>query len=202
MKPSLRALIIIDLQNDFHPFGLLPVPGSDGLVSVANKIIPLFDTVLATQLWHPADHIIFAANHPWRKPGQTIEFKNWSIELKELHCVAGSFGAEWMPGLETERIYAIFKKGTKADVPSQSAFFDKDGSSTGLPEYLSKKKIGDVYLMGVIWENEILKTALDAQNLGFEAKVILDGCKGITNEKFIEILKQKNIDYIESDNLY
>ena len=69
----MKTLLLIDLQNDFCPGGALAVDEGNLLIPIANALMPKFDLVLATQDWHPATHGSFAANHPWRRPGQVID---------------------------------------------------------------------------------------------------------------------------------
>ena len=68
----MNALLVVDVQNDFLPGGALEVRGGDRVVPVANRLIPRFDRVVATQDWHPPDHQSFAAAHPGRAPGDVI----------------------------------------------------------------------------------------------------------------------------------
>ena len=77
-----KALILIDIQNDFLPTGALPVRNGDKVIPVANRLADHFDLVAASKDWHPADHKSFAANHPWRKPGQIIN--KCISQLREL----------------------------------------------------------------------------------------------------------------------
>ena len=108
----MRALLLIDLQNDFCPLGALPVSEGDQVIPIANQLMDHFDLVVATQDWHPGNHGSFAANHPWRKPGQVIELNGLSQILWPIHCVQNSFGAEFVSTLHTEKINEVFVKGT------------------------------------------------------------------------------------------
>src|SRR5690625_5071463 len=69
----MKALLLIDFQNDFCPGGALAVPEGDEAVAVANKLIPLFDTVILTQDWHPAGHHSFASSYEDKEPYSTTE---------------------------------------------------------------------------------------------------------------------------------
>ena len=128
----MKALIIVDVQNDFCPGGALPVPEGDRVVEVINRIQPGFDLVVATQDWHPADHGSFAANHPGRRPGEQIELAGLPQILWPVHCVQDTPGAELHPGLDRSRIARVFHKGTDPSVDSYSGFFDNGRrASTG-----------------------------------------------------------------------
>ncbi|MGB5658806.1 MAG: nicotinamidase/pyrazinamidase, partial [Thermoanaerobaculia bacterium] len=87
-----RALILVDLQNDFLPGGALEVPDGDQVIPVANRVQPLFEVVVASQDWHPADHGSFAASHPGKQPGEQIELAGLPQILWATHCVQDSEG--------------------------------------------------------------------------------------------------------------
>lgn len=175
-----RALILIDLQNDFMPGGSLAVPQGDEIIELANSLQSLFDVVIATQDWHPEDHGSFAAHHPGHKPGDSVGLKGISQILWPTHCVQESKGAEFAPGLEISRITKIFHKGTDPTIDSYSAFFDNAHlRSTGLAHYLKDQGVEEVYLMGVATDYCVKYTALDACHLGFKVYVIEDACRGI-----------------------
>ena len=114
----MRALIVVDLQNDFCKNGALEVPDGDAVVPIANRLMPLFDLVVATQDWHPANHESFAANHLWRKVGQVIDLHGLPQVLWPIHCVENSFGAEFVANLQTEYFDKVFQKGTRPEVDS------------------------------------------------------------------------------------
>src|SRR5215203_2856938 len=92
------ALIIVDLQHDFTPGGALPVAEGDQILPLANALAQRFDTVVATQDWHPANHGSFAANHPGRSPGDMIDLNGPPQILWPTHCVQNTRGAEFVPG--------------------------------------------------------------------------------------------------------
>ena len=165
----MKALIIVDVQNDFCPGGALPVPEGDRVVEVINRIQPGFDLVVATQDWHPADHGSFAANHPGRRPGEQIELAGLPQILWPVHCVQGTPGAELHPGLDRSRIARVFRKGTDPSVDSYSGFFDNGRrASTGLGEYLKDQGVTDVYVCGLATDYCVKATALDAVASGVQ----------------------------------
>ena len=176
----MKALIIVDVQNDFCPGGALPVPEGDRVVDVINRIQPGFDLVVATQDWHPADHGSFAVNHPGRRPGEQIDLAGLPQILWPVHCVQGTPGAELHPGLDRSRIARVFPKGTDPSVDSYSGFFDNGHrSSTGLGEYLNRQGVTDVYVCGLATDYCVKATALDAVGLGFKTFLIEDACRGV-----------------------
>lgn len=174
------ALILVDLQNDFCPLGALPVAEGDQVIPIANALMPQFSTVVATQDWHPADHGSFAANHPWRKPGQVIDLNDLQQVLWPIHCVQGSFGAEFDPALNLDPIDKVFVKGTDPGIDSYSGFFDNGHrKATGLGDWLKERGIKRVFVMGLATDYCVKFTALDALELGFETHLIEDASRGV-----------------------
>jgi nicotinamidase/pyrazinamidase len=179
----MKALIIVDLQNDFLPGGALPVPRGDEVVPLANELQRRFELVLATQDWHPPDHGSFAANHPGKKPGDRIMLDGIEQILWPVHCVQNTHGAEFAPSFDTSRIAHVFHKGTERKIDSYSTFFDNaHRRHTGLAHYLQKRGIKDIYLMGLALDYCVKYSTLDARELGLNTHVILDGCRGIDLE--------------------
>jgi nicotinamidase-related amidase/8-oxo-dGTP pyrophosphatase MutT (NUDIX family) len=176
----MNALILVDLQNDFCPGGALPVPQGDQAIMAANRLQPLFDLVVATQDWHPADHASFAANHPGKQAGDTIELTGLRQTLWPVHCIQGTPGADFHPGLDRSRIARVFRKGDDPTLDSYSGFFDNGHrKSTGLGEYLKEKGVTSVYVCGLATDYCVRWTALDAVDLGFKTYLIEDACRGV-----------------------
>ena len=176
----MKALILVDLQNDFLPGGALPVPDGDQVIPVANRVQKVFPLVVATQDWHPANHRSFAASHPGRKPGEVVQLAGLPQILWPVHCVQGTRGAAFAPGLETERFAKVFSKGASLEIDSYSGFFDNGHRrATGLGDYLRDRGVDTVYMMGLATDYCVKFTALDARTLGLETHLISDGCRGV-----------------------
>ena len=176
----MNALILVDIQNDFVPGGALAVPEGDAIVPLVNRLQPRFDLVVATQDWHPADHGSFAANCPGRQPGEVIDLQGLPQILWPAHCVQGTPGADFVPGLNRERWDRVFVKGTDPAIDSYSGFFDNGHrQATGLGEYLREKGVTDVYVVGLATDYCVKFTALDALQLGFRVHLIEDACRGV-----------------------
>jgi nicotinamidase/pyrazinamidase len=170
LKTIKSALIMIDVQNDFCLGGSLAVPMGNEVVPIANALQSKFDFIIATQDWHPQDHVSFAINHPGRHPGDFID----------VHCVQGKRGAEFHPELDVSRVNKIVYKGENSFIDSYSAFFDNAHlRSTGLADYLHEHGIESIYLLGLATEYCVKYSCLDAVELGFDVHVIIDGCRGI-----------------------
>lgn len=180
VRTQMSALILVDLQNDFMPYGALAVPEGDAVIPVANRLVQSFDLVVATQDWHPPGHGSFASQHPGKNPGDTVELDGLRQELWPDHCVQGTSGAELHADLDAGRIRRVFQKGTDPRIDSYSAFFDKaHRKSSGLADYLKEKGVSEVYLMGLATDYCVKFSVLDAVELGLRAHVIQDGCRGI-----------------------
>ena len=179
----MRALILVDLQNDFLPGGALPVPHGDEVIPVANELQQRFDLVVATKDWHPLNHGSFAANHAGKKAGDRIILDGIEQILWPVHCVQNTFGAEFASSFDTSRVVHIFHKGTERNIDSYSTFFDNaHRRHTGLAHYLEKRGIKDIYLMGLALDYCVKYSTLDARELGLNTFVIVDGCRGIELE--------------------
>lgn len=202
-----RALILVDLQNDFLPGGALAVPDGDQVIPIANRAQPIFQVVVASQDWHPADHGSFAASHPGKLPGEEIEMAGLSQILWPIHCVQGSKGARLAPGLDTTRIERIFYKGTDPEIDSYSCFYDNGHRrSTGLTEYLDGRSIDTVYLLGLATDYCVKFSALDAVTAGYSVHLIVDGCRGIDLnpgdiERALGEMSQAGVSFVPSDDL-
>jgi len=203
----MRALVLVDIQNDFVPGGALPVPEGDQVVPIANRVQPLFDMVVATQDWHPRDHGSFAANHPGHQPGEVIDLNGLSQILWPVHCVQNTPGAEFVPGLEMSHVARIFHKGTDPAIDSYSGFYDNGHrKATGLGDYLKSQRVDDVYVMGLATDYCVKFTALDAVQQGFRTFLIPDGCRGVNlqpddSKKAIEQMQRAGVVLLPSDTL-
>lgn len=176
----MKALILVDLQNDFMPGGALAVPQGDEIIPLADELQHRFDIVVATKDWHPPDHGSFAENHKGKKPGDRIILDGIEQILWPVHCVQNTHGAEFAPSFETSRIAHVFHKGTERNIDSYSTFFDNmHRRHTGLAHYLEKRGINEIYLMGLALDYCVKYSTLDARQLGLTTYVILDGCRGI-----------------------
>src|SRR5258708_5026703 len=157
----MKALILVDLQNDFLPSGALPVPRGDAVIPLANQLQGAFKLVVATQDWHPANHRSFAANHPGKQPGDVIELRKIKQILWPVHCVQHTNGAEFHSSLRLNHVNKVFKKGTDTEIDSYSGFFDNGHlRATGLGDYLKEKKVTEVYILGLATDYCVKFTAL------------------------------------------
>lgn len=188
-----KALIIVDLQNDFCEGGSLAVKGAnEELVKTINRLANdnEWEVVVATQDWHPHDHKSF------HEQGG----------LWPVHCVQGSEGATLRKDLFTEPMSLIIHKGMDSNVDSYSAFKDNEGErSTGLWGYLHDLEIEQVYICGIATDFCVYFTAQDAINFDLDTYVILDACRAVDYEgsldKALKHMKEIDVSLIKSSDV-
>ncbi|MBL6637403.1 MAG: bifunctional nicotinamidase/pyrazinamidase [Planktomarina sp.] len=175
----MRALIVVDVQNDFCPGGALAVAGGDEIVEQINNRMADFDAVILTQDWHPAGHSSFASFHK-ADVFSNIEMPYGPQVLWPDHCVQGSLGAAFHKDLATDRAELILRKGYRLGIDSYSAFFENDRSTaTGLEGYLNTRGVQDVTFVGLATDYCVAYSALDAARLGFAVSVDTALCRAI-----------------------
>lgn len=203
----MKALLLVDLQNDFLPGGALAVADGGDVIPVANRLQLLFSRVIATKDWHPADHGSFASNHPGRAVGDSIELGGQPQVLWPDHCVRGTRGSDFAPGLDTSEVEKVFYKGTDPGVDSYSAFFDNAHlRSTGLDDYLRETGVDEIYVLGLATDYCVRYTAFDALRSGYKVHVVEDGCRGVDlepddSERALEEMREAGVDVIASTDL-
>lgn len=174
------ALIVADIQNDFLPGGALAVPRGDETVAIANRLMPLFPTVVLTADWHPADHSSFASQHAGKSPYDVVPMPYGNQVLWPDHCVAGTSGADFAAGLETVRAHAVIRKGTDKNCDSYSGFLAADRKTpTGLAGYLKSRGVTTVFVCGLATDFCVAWTAQDAAAAGFKTYLIEDASRAI-----------------------
>jgi len=163
-----RALIIVDVQNDFCEGGSLAVAGgaavAAGISLVLDRAGDRWDHVVATKDYHvdPGAHF---SEHP--------DFKDsWPA-----HCVVGTAGSEFHPELATDRIEAVFHKGAHA--AAYSGFEGFSPSGEGLADWLRSRSVTEVEVVGIATDHCVRATALDAASAGFATTVLLELTAGV-----------------------
>lgn len=176
----MKALLLIDIQNDFLPGGALAIQKGDEVVAVVNHLMPKYELIVATKDWHPADHRSFASQHPEHQIGDIITLDGIDQVLWPDHCVQGTAGAEFAPGLNTNAIHHVIRKGTDRNIDSYSGFFDNARrKATGLENYLREKGVNEVHVAGLATDYCVKFTALDAVDRGFQTVVVTAGTRGV-----------------------
>ncbi|HHU57760.1 MAG TPA: bifunctional nicotinamidase/pyrazinamidase [Bacteroidales bacterium] len=176
----MKALLIVDVQNDFLPGGALAVPQGDAIIPVINNIQQHFKLIVATRDWHPANHGSFASNHDNRQVGEVIRLHGQEQVLWPDHCVQGSPGAEISPLLNQGLINNVIFKGSDPDIDSYSAFYDNGHlKETGLHAYLKRNGITSLFVCGLAADYCVYYTVKDALLLGYEANLLTDATRGV-----------------------
>lgn len=180
MDDDRTVLLVVDVQNDFCPGGSLAVPDGDAVVPIVNALGRRFRHVVLTQDWHPAGHASFASSHPGRTPFETIELAYGPQVLWPDHCVQGSAGAAFHPGLDLPHAEAVIRKGYRSAIDSYSGFVEADRRTrTGLEGYLRERGLTRVVVAGLATDFCVNWTAQDAARAGFETIVVKDACRAI-----------------------
>ena len=181
----MKALIIIDVQNDFMPTGSLPVKEGDQIIPFINAEMQKgYDLVVATQDWHPATHKSFASQHKGKKPFDVVQLNGIEQILWPDHCVQGTFGAQLHKDLDIRPISAIFRKGMNPEIDSYSAFFDNNKlNNTGLHGFLQEKGITELVFCGLAGDFCVAYSANDAKSLGYKVSLFDKGIRSIQREE-------------------
>jgi len=187
MRPANEALIVIDIQNDFCPGGALAVAGGDEIVGPVNALLDEYEVRVFTQDWHPAGHSSFASQHEGHAPFTVIDMPYGPQVLWPDHCVIGSDGAAFHPGLNTDAADLIIRKGFRRAIDSYSAFFENDHETpTGLEGYLRTRGVDTITMVGLATDFCVNYSALDAARLGFRVTVLEDLTRAIDLEGSLE----------------
>lgn len=179
----MKALLIVDVQNDFCTGGTLAVPDGEKVVPVINKLMNRFNVVIASKDWHPEN---------------TKHFEKWPV-----HCVQNTFGAAFHPQLNDEKIQEVFLKGTGVEDDGYSAF---EATNNNLEQFLRSHKVDDLYVCGLATDYCVLSSALDAHKKGFNVLVIEDAVRGVDLvkgdvDRAIEEMKHMGIVFIPSEQV-
>jgi len=199
----MKYLIVVDVQNDFCPGGSLAVEDGDKIIPNINKLMTSieFDRIIATQDWHPLDHISFASTH------NEDEFTKIKVDYgKQMlwpdHCIMDTEGAYFRPSLLQWPIQFIVRKGYRTKVDSYSGFVENDRrTETGLGDLI---KLGsEIYVVGIATDVCVLNTAEDALDYG-NVYVVEDACAGVTFEGVkiaIRLMREFNIHIIKTSDI-
>jgi nicotinamidase/pyrazinamidase len=180
MLDRYSALIVVDVQNDFCPEGGLPVAEGDKVVPIINKLMDSFQTVVATQDWHPANHSSFSSNNSGTAVYDMKDIEGIPQVMWPDHCVHGTDGADFHKDLNTDKFSVVIRKGTQTMLDSYSGFLENDKKTpTGLKGYLTDKGINKVYVTGLATDYCVMYTAMDAKAAGFDVYLISDACRGV-----------------------
>lgn len=180
-----KALIAVDLQNDFYEKGALAVPNASEINEQVNKLLESdkYKVIVASQDWHPASHLSFASNHQLEPFTPYSDEQGLGPVLWPDHCVELTKGAEFNSEIKTKEFDYILRKGTAEEVDSYSAFQDNDGTDLGLAGLLKSLKVKEVDIVGLAFDYCVKYTALDSAKNGFKTSVILAGTRAVDPEQ-------------------
>ena len=180
------ALIVVDLQPDFMPGGVLACHQGDAIVPDIAALLAAgrYATVVATQDWHPPGHASFASSHG-RALFESIDLHGHAQTLWPDHCVQGSAGAALDPRVDWAPADLILRKGTHPQVDSYSGFRENHGPddarpSTGMAGWLRERGIAEVHVCGLARDYCVLCTAQDAAAAGFRVRFLWELTRPVT----------------------
>jgi len=178
-----KALLIVDVQNDFCPGGALAVPAGDSVVPVINRMLTYFDVVVASKDWHPP---------------KSVHFDTWPP-----HCIQNTGGAEFHPQLQSDRIQQVFIKGTRDKDDGYSAF---EATNLDLCTYLKGRNVTDLYITGLATDYCVKASALDATKNGFHTRVVTDAVAAVNvkpddGKNALDEMQRAGITLLESSHI-
>ena len=195
-----KALLAVDLQNDFYEEGALAVPDASKINKRVNQQLDSeeYKVIIASQDWHPETHLSFASNHNREAFTPYSDEKGLGPVLWPDHCVQKSSGAEFNSAINTENFDYILRKGTDKEVDSYSAFQDNDGSDLGLAGLLRSLDIEEVDIVGLAFDYCVKYTAQDGVKNGFTTNIILEATNPVNPDEEDEIkaeLKEAGVNF-------
>lgn len=162
-----KALLIVDVQNDFCPGGALAVPEGNTIVPNLNKYIKIFSQknlpVFASRDWHPK---------------KTRHFKKFG-GIWPVHCVQNTKGAQFHPGLKLPKETIVLSKGMDPQKDAYSAFQALDANGMDFSALLKYLGIQALYVGGLATDYCVKSSALDATKFGFKVRLLTDAIKGV-----------------------
>lgn len=183
---KVKALLVIDVQNDFYESGQLSIPEASLINQPINQLLNSmeYELIVASQDWHPADHLSFATNHQNKKSFVTYDNQpGIGPLLWPVHCVQKTQGAKFNPEINTEKFDYILRKGKLKTVDSYSAFADNDGSNLGLAGLLNSLKVDEIDICGLAFDYCVKYTALDGIKNNFKVNIIGNATKAVAPEQ-------------------
>ena len=176
----MKALLVVDVQNDFCSGGTLAVPEGEKVVPVINKLMEKFSLVVASKDWHPKD---------------SVHFTKWPP-----HCLRNTRGAEFHPDLHSQKIQQVFYKGTRNRDDGYSAY---EATNLDLAQYLKGSGVKDLYVTGLATDYCVRASALDSVKNGFNTYLVADAVRAVNvkpgdGEKAIEEMKKAGVELVTS----
>jgi len=197
-----RALIIVDVQNDFCEGGSLAVAGGADVASAISRYLQehgdSYDHVVATRDFHldpgAYDHVV-ATRDFHLDPGDHFADEPDYVDSWPPHCVIGTPGADFHPNLSLAPIEAVFSKGHHS--AAYSGFEGAADDGTSLADWLRARRVDQVDVVGIATDHCVRATALDAARAGFRTRVLLELTAGVaeaTTERALEQLRAEGVE--------
>ena len=179
----MRALLIVDLQNDFLPAGSMGVKEGDKIIPTINSLMNSFPLVIASKDWHPEE---------------SVHFDYWPV-----HCVANTEGAAFPDSLKSDKIQDVFYKGTHNKDDGYSAF---EATNKNLTQYLTDNKVEELYIVGIATDYCVKASALDALKDNIKTYIITDAIKPVNQNpgddlKALKEMEDKGATLVSSNEL-
>lgn len=191
MSKNRPSLLVVNIQNGFIEESELPVPGGREIIPIINHLMPLFPVVVASQDWHPPEHGSFHVHHPGSAPYDLGRLGGQPQVLWPVHCIQGTRGAAFAPGIKTEYFQAVIRKGLDPEVDSYSVFYDNHHQNpSGLKGYLRERGVDSIFLAGLAFDYCVRYSALDALEITSEVYAIEDACRGVADETIAETKRE------------
>ncbi|TDP94169.1 nicotinamidase/pyrazinamidase [Halanaerobium saccharolyticum] len=187
-----KALLAVDLQNDFYEDGALAVPNASEINPRVNELLESdkYQLIVGSQDWHPISHLSFASNHGKEPFTPYSDEQGLGPVLWPDHCVQQTEGAEFNSEIKTVNFDYILRKGTDKEVDSYSAFQDNDGTDLGLAGLLKSLEIDEVDIVGLAFDYCVKYTAQDSVKNGFKTNIILAGTRAVNPEELQKLKKE------------
>jgi len=185
----MRALIVVDVQNDFLSGGSLAVPRSNEIIPVINKLVSHFDLVVFSRDWHPEEHVSFCERHKV-DPFTTIEMAGEDISVFPKHCVQNTDGAKVSPDIQFDNVpFVIANKGMEKD---RDCFSAMQGivhhHDQVLSQFLLSRGYNEVYVCGLATDYCVKETVMDALKDGFKVGLLLPAIRGVEDNASYEAI--------------
>jgi len=173
-----KALLVVDVQNDFCPGGKLGLPDGDKIIPVLNDYIRLFSKkklpILVTRDWHPT---------------KTVHFEKYGGKWPQ-HCIQGTSGAQFHPNLRLPKSVIIISKGIYPDKDGYSVFSGEDSRGKDFSAVLKYLAIDELFIGGLATDYCVRHTALDALAKGFKIWLLVDAIKGVDKQGSERAIKE------------
>ena len=165
-----KALLVVDLQNDFCPGGALGVREGDEIIPTVNKYVDLFQRnqllIFVSRDWHPENSKHFnESGGPWPP-----------------HCIQNSWGAKFHSDFQLPKKAIVLSKGTNPDLDGYSVFEARDLDDMPFSRLLEDMEVEELYIAGIATDYCVKMTSLDAFKYGLTVNILIDAIKGVDKE--------------------